>query len=216
MRKSKILVFSLYVLFLSVSGISQNSVGKKYQEDFHVLITRLKELHPILYTNISKEEFDQEVKTISDRLLQTSCNFKAIYIIQELVYKIGNSHAGNLSVYEDLGVRKALPFSVFILNNELYINDYPADSTFNGSKIEKIENTESKILIDSLRIFFPIDGERDVLNYSMQSLFNNLYGAFCVQKDTFSIVTSRGPLIAPALFRGDELFESLVLKNNEE
>ena len=86
-------------------------------------------------------EFDNDVKKISERLLQSPSPNKAIYIIQEFIYKIGNGHAGDISIYNgDLGITKALPFSVYIIDADLYINDYPADTTFNGTKIIAIEN----------------------------------------------------------------------------
>ena len=148
MKKTCILLFFIIQTAFFISTKSENEIGKKYADDFNALITSLKELHPHLYANISKDEFDKEVKTISQRLLQTTSRSKAIYIMQELVYKIGNAHAGNLSVYSirnDTTITKVLPFSVYILNHQLYIKNYPADTSYNGIKIQSIENTNSKL-----------------------------------------------------------------------
>lgn len=196
-------------------GISQNDLGNKYLSDFKMLVINLQELHPFLYKNISKDVFDKDVKEVSERLIHTTSKYNAIYIIQEFIYKIGNGHAGNISVYNgDLEITRALPFSVYILGNDLYINDYPADTSFNGTKIHSIENTSSKSIIDSLKIFFPSDGNRDIICYFLQPYFNTMYGAFCTQKDTFLINTEKGPLKSIACKKESELFNKLVIKKN--
>jgi hypothetical protein len=131
------------------------------------------------------------------------------------MYQIGNGHAGNVSVYNgDLGVEKILPFSVHILNGELFINDYPQDSTYSGAKITAIGNTPAKNIIDSLKIFFPVDGKRDIVSYFLQPFFNTYYAAFCVQRDTFDISTDKGNLKMLAALKGSETFDHLINKKN--
>ena len=215
MLKIKFIFLSIFTLGLLNSGISQTDIGNKYLTDFNMLVTNLKELHPILYKNISQDEFNNDVKRISERLIQTNSQNQAIYMIQELVYKIGNGHAGDISVYNgDLGIIKALPFSVYILGSDLYINDYPADTSYNGKKINSIENTNSKSIIDSLKIFFPTDGNRNVICYFLQPYFNTYYSAFCTQKDTFLINTEKGLIKASACIKGTDLFDKLIIKKN--
>jgi hypothetical protein len=202
----------IFLLFASISMNSQIEPGTAYINDFNIIVTSLKEMHPALYTNIGKESFDKCVQDINQRLLATTSRFQAIYIIQELFYKLENSHAGNISVYDDLGITKALPFSVWIIDHDLYIKNYPADTTLNGTKIISIENARSAELIDSLKIFFPTDGNRNSISYNLQPKFNNLYGAFCRQKDTFNVQTEKGLIKMAAVQRGTELFDQLVLK----
>lgn len=192
-----------------------NETGKKYNSDFKILVASLQELQPCLYRNISKEEFDRQVQLTSDRLLNTSLRNKAIYIIQEFFYKLGNSHAGNVSVYGDIGTQKALPMNFYIVDHELYIKDFPADSSFNGTKVLTIGNTKAGDLIDSLKIFFLRDGIRETMDPNLQCYFNNLYGAFCAQPDTFHIDTEKGKIVAPALLRGTPLFKQVVLSNGK-
>ena len=111
MLKIKFIFLFIFTSGLFNFGISQNDIGNKYLTDFNMLVTNLKELHPILYKNISQDEFNNEVKKISERLIRTNSKNQAIYMIQELIYKIGNGHAGDISVYNgDLGITKALPF----------------------------------------------------------------------------------------------------------
>jgi hypothetical protein len=184
-----------------------------YAEDFNVLVTTLREMHPLLYKNFGKKEFDAEVKKVSSRLEQISSAPKAIYIIEEFLYKIKSSHCGNLSIYGDLGITQALPFSVYIVDRELYIKEYPDDSSYNGTRIISIENTKGKDLVDSLKIFFPIDGKRELIMNYEQLFFNSLYGFFCGQKDVYSVKTEKGFLQCVAIKRGTDVFNRIVLKN---
>jgi len=218
MNRVNILLFFLLLTGLFISAQPDNEIGRKYSYDFNALITSLKELHPLLYANISKDEFDSEVKKINERLLHTSSRSKAIYMMQELVYKIGNAHAGNLSVYSirnDSSIIKVLPFSIYILNHELYIKNYPADTSYNGTKILLIENTNSRDLVDSLKIFFTLDGKRDVVDFYLQPFFNALYSFYCCQKDSYAVITEKGSLDAKAVLRGTQLFETLMSKSDD-
>lgn len=205
---------AIIFFFLSCTRLAaQGQSAVNYVNDFNILIKSLQELHPTLYTNITKEQFDKNVYEIGTRLQTVSSRFKAIYIIQELFYKLGNSHAGNISAFEDLGAERVLPFSVYIIDHDLYIKNYSSDTTLNGVRIFSIENTGVSQLIDSLKIFFATDGNRSVISYNLQPLFNNLYGAFCCQKDTFIINTEKGTLKVAAVKRGSTLFEELIIKN---
>jgi hypothetical protein len=168
MKKTIIFLFFMTQTAFFITAKTVDEIGKKYSEDFNALITSLRELHPHLYANISKVDFDKEVVTINERLLHTGSKSTAIYLMQELVYKIGNAHAGNLSVYSirnDTTITKVLPFSVYILDHQLYIKNYLADTSYNGTKIQSIEKTSSKDLVDSLKIFFTLDGKRDVVDF---------------------------------------------------
>jgi hypothetical protein len=215
MLKTVFLFFSLFFISMIDPGTSQNETGEKYLSDFNILVTSLQELHPCLYKNITKQEFNKQVKLVSERLQATTSRNQAIYIIQEFFYKLGNSHAGNISVYGDVGTQKALPMSFYIVNHELYIKEFPTDSSYNGTKIISIGNTDAVLLIDSLKIFFLRDGIRETMDPNLQCYFNNLYGAFCSQPDTFLINTEKGKLIVPALLRGTPLFEKIVLHNGK-
>jgi hypothetical protein len=213
--KTLLLLCTLFFIGSFKSDASQNETGENYLSDFNILVTSMHELYPCLYKNISKEEFDKQAKLVSERLLATTSRNKAIYIIQEFFYKLGNSHAGNVSVYSDAGAIKALPMNFYIVNDQLYIKDFPADPSFNGTKIISIEGTNADKLIDSLKIFFLRDGVRETMDPNLQCYFNNLYGAFCSQPDTFHIATEKGMIVTPALIRGTPSFEKIVLDNGE-
>lgn len=218
MNRIKILLPFLLLTGFFMSGTPDEETGRKYSYDFNTLVTSLRELHPLLYANISREEFDNEVKKINERLLHTASRPKAIYMIQELVYRIGNAHAGNLSVYSirnDSSITKALPFSVYIIDHGMYIKNYPADTSYNGTKILSIENTNSRDLVDSLKIFFTLDGKRDVVDFYLQPFFNALYSFYCCQKDSYKVMTEKGELEAKAVIRGTPLFETLVSKSDD-
>jgi len=209
-------IYSCFLVLFAISGLkAQDQEKGNYLDDFNILVGSLFELHPKLYTNITKDEFDTDVANISQRLLINSSRPKAIYMMQELFYKLGNSHAGNVSVFEDLGITKALPFSVYIIDHDLYIRNYPRDTTLNGTRINAIGNTSAARLIDSLKIFFPTDGNIPVISCNLQPLFNNLYGFFCAERDTFLLDTEKGPMKLAAAVRGDKIFEEVILKRAE-
>lgn len=202
-----------FLVILFVGALNAQDKPSTYVSEFRILVESLEELHPTLYTNISKEEFALQVKTIEKRLAETESPAKAIYIIQELFYSLKDSHSGNISIYkQDPEISKALPFSVYILGNQLYIKDYPSDPAYIGAEILSIEQTTSSQIIDSLKVFFPVDGSRNVLSSYAQMMFNGLYGIFCQQKDVFHVLTNRGTLLAKALVPGDESFRDFVLK----
>lgn len=218
MHQFRLIFLSFFIAGLFYGGTSKKEIGQKYVDEFNVLVTSLRELHPILYRNIGKEEFEKEVKIISDRLLRTTNKNKAVYLIQELMYRIGSAHCSNLSAYRistDSTIKKVLPFNVYILNSELYVKNYPADTSLNGVKIISIENSSGTALVDSLKIFFPNDGNRNVVDYYVQPFFNALYAVYCCQKDSFQIKTPKGLLKVKAAVRGAPIFERMILKTDE-
>lgn len=204
----------ILLILVSKQINSQITFEKKdYTSDFDILIESLIELHPMLYSCITKEEFDFEVKTIRKRLEAISSKSTAIYIIQELIYKLGNSHAINTSIYQEPELKFILPFSVFIIEKRLYIKNCPTDKSLNGLEILKINNTPSELLIDSLKIFFPTDGNTNVINYNLQPLFNGLYGKFCQEKEINSISTKDGDILIKSAISGDRVYNEMIFEN---
>jgi hypothetical protein len=213
MKRIALLLITLVVF--GFSDADEQQAGKGFLSDFTILVTSLKELQPCLYKNISKEEFDRQVQIVSERLLKTPERNKAIYIIQEFFYKLGNSHAGNVSIYGDAGTMKSLPMNFYIVQHHLYIKNFPSDTSYNGTRVLSIQGTKAETLIDSLKIFFLRDGVRETMDPNLQCYFNNLYGIFCSQPDTFHITTEKGKITAPALQRGTPLFNEIVLHNSK-
>jgi hypothetical protein len=206
-----------FILFCTITLTASSQVNKcaAYQQDFNVFITSLRELHPALYKNITKENFDKNAEVVNERLKSVKSDNEAIYIIQEFLFKIKDSHVGNVSIYHgELGVTKALPISIFILDGQLYIKGYDAAPEYNGTKILSINGTKSELIIDSLNVLFPLDGDRKVISYFLQPYFNTYYGAFCSQTDTFIINTEKRIIKAPAAVKGSALYEKLMIKKN--
>jgi hypothetical protein len=193
---------------------SQVTIEKQnYISDFDILIESLVELHPKLYSCISKEEFDQDVKTIRKRLEKIDSKSKAIYVIQELIYKIGNSHAINTSIYNEPELKYVLPFSVFIIDKRIYIKNCPSNKSLNGIELLEINNSTCESIIDSLKIFFPTDGHTNVISYNIQPLFNGLYGRFCQEKETNIITTKTGEFIIKSAIKDDSIYNEMILEN---
>jgi hypothetical protein len=203
--------FLIIISLFFLSGTpEQDKTAVGFSNDFKILVQSLRELDPMLYKVMDKETFDVKVKAIDERLAHTSSKNEATYIIQEFMYELGDSHAGVVSCYGDLGVDLILPFKVFVLKDSLYIRNYDVDTAYNGAKIYSIDHVDSKAIIDSLKIFYPNDGKRNIVGFGLQAMFNSFYGAFCDQRDTFRISTSKGELIAPAVKRGDKNYKKLV------
>lgn len=216
--KSSCTLFTIILLSILLGGgRSAETKGEQFLRDFTMLEVSLQELHPLLYNTIGKDKFDKEVKSIKERLLRTEDESDAVYMMQELMYKIGDAHSGNISVYSlrsDTSIRNILPFSVYIINHDLYIKDYPGDTTYNGTKLLSVENTDASLLIDSFRIFFPNDGAREVADFHVQPFFNALYATFCNQREVFYLNTSKGKLTVPAAKKGTSLFDLLMNKTD--
>lgn len=207
-------LFAVFILLLFFSGKTPPQANpKSYVEDFHILVTSLRELDPMLYKVMDRATFDARVKTIDERLLQAKSRNEAIYIMQEFMYDLGDSHATITSSYGNLSVDRILPFKVDILYGRLYIRHSYADTSFNGEEIFSIDDVPAKTIIDSLKIFYPNDGKRDIIGFGLPALFNSLYAAFCHQADTFRVSTGKGEFRLPSVKKGEATFGLLVAYN---
>ena len=88
MLKIKLIFLSVFTLGLFKFGVAQSDIGNKYLADFNMLVTNLKELHPMLYKNISEDEFNAEVKKISERLIYTNTQNQAIFLYKSSYIKL--------------------------------------------------------------------------------------------------------------------------------
>lgn len=203
--------FVLIILFLFSFNFtqSQNDSGEKYLSDFKILVDKLEKLYPLVYKSITKEQFDINVKEANIQLILAKNKNQAAYIIQKFMHQFKDVHASVSSIYENLGVKKILPFKVLIFKNELYIKNYPSNPKYNGAKINYIDNVNTKIIIECLKVLYSDDGNR-LYGFVIQPLFNSFYAAFINQKDTFNIKTDKGLITAPAVKTGDTLYNSLI------
>lgn len=214
---SSILLPLAILCILLLGATPAKTKGEQYADDFNMLVVSLQELHPLLYKTIGKNNFDRQVETTRRKLLQTEDESDAIYMMQELMYNIGDAHSANISVYDvrrDTTIRNILPFSVYIINHDLYIKDYPRDTTYIGTQVLSIENTDASLLIDSFRIFFPNDGARDILDFRVQPFFNALYAKFCNQHEAYTLTTTKGKITVEAAKKGTSLFDLLMNKTD--
>jgi len=203
-------IYLCLLIFLGFNVSAQKTENQLYVEDFNVLVTSLKELSPVLYKNISKEKFEQEVNRISEELLTVPSKNVAIYLIQELLFKIGDGHIGNTSVFGTPTIKKALPFNVILLEDKLYIKDFPRYETFRGEEIIEINGISSAKLVDSLKIFIPNDGGRDLIPYHFQMMFNSLYGNFIAQNDSVKIKLNSGVHTFPSIDFCDSIYKCFI------
>lgn len=202
---------AIFILLLFFCGKTPPTANpKSYVEDFHILVTSLRELDPMLYKVMDRATFDARVKTTEERLLLAKSRNEAIYLMQEFMYDLGDSHATIVSSYGDLSVDRVLPFKVDILYGRLYVRQYFKDTTLNGEEIVAIDGVPAKTIIDSLKIFYPNDGRREIIGFGLPALFNSLYAAFCHEADTFYVSTGKGEFRLPSVRKGEALFGLLV------
>jgi hypothetical protein len=203
-------VYFLIVLALFFSGRPGNEKVNGYMEDFRILITSLKELDPMLYQVMGKDTFNARVARVEKRLETTTSTLEAMYIMQEFMYGLGDAHAAVTSSYGYLGVKRILPFKVHIIGDQLFIRNYPGKPELNGAEIYSIDRVKSKVILDSLRIFYPNDGARNITGFGLPALFNSLYSAFCHESDFYYVETSHGLINAASCDLGDPHFDDLV------
>ena len=199
----------LLTLFFSGRPPKAGKVNK-HVDDFHILIQSLKELDPMLYHVMGKDTFDVRVARAEARLQNVDSTLDAIYIMQEFMYGLGDAHAAITASYGYLGVKRILPFKVFILDKRIYIRNYPERPELNGAEIYSIDKVKSAAIIDSLKIFYPNDGARDIVGFGLPALFNSLYSAFCHESDFYYLETSKGAVNAESCDLGDKYFDELV------
>jgi hypothetical protein len=204
--------FAIGILLLFFSGNSER-VANGYQEDFHILVTSLRELDPMLYNVMGKDTFDARVARVEKRLEKTTSTLEAIYIMQEFMYGLGDAHAALTSSYGYLGVKRILPFKIHIIGNRIFIRNYPEKPELNGAEIYSIDKVKAKVILDSLRIFYPNDGARNITGFGLPALFNSLYSAFCHESDFYFIQTSSGTVNAESCDLGNVHFDELVAYN---
>ncbi|MCE3278071.1 MAG: hypothetical protein K0S44_262 [Bacteroidetes bacterium] len=211
MRLSTFILFLF--TFLLFSGKAQKEIAQSteqdgYVQDFNILTTSMRELYPMFYTVQGKEKVEQAIKETFVKLSTAKTKHEALYIIQRFLYGFSDVHA-SLMIYGDLLVEKALPFKVQIIKDELYIKNFPANPLLNGAKINAIDSHNTKNVIDSLKVLYPVDGN-NVMGLVIQPLFNSFYGAFIEQRDSFSINTDKGIITVPCLKRSDPTFNDII------
>lgn len=206
MRKAFLLLFSILCCHVSWA---QTTTENKFVSDFRILVTSMKELYPMAYRSISKDQFTASVKETEEKLAVVNDKNRASYLFQRFLYQFADAHASVESIYGDLDVKKILPFKIFICNNKIYIKNYPARPDLKGTRILSIDGFSDKTILDSLVVLGGDDGNRTT-SLVVQSLFNSFYGAFISQKDVFNIQTDKGELKVPCVQKGDSLYHTLV------
>ena len=202
---------AIFILLLFFCGKTPPPANpKSYAEDFRILVTSLRELDPMAYKVMNRDTFDAHAKSTEERLLTAKSRNEAIYMMQEFMYDLGDSHATIASSYGNLSVNRILPFKIFILNNKIYVRSYERDTSLNGEEIFSIDGVPAKTIIDSLKIFYPNDGRRDIIGFGLPALFNSLYAAFCHEADTFHIMTSKGGFNLASVRKDEAPFGNLV------
>lgn len=162
------------------------------------------------YNVMGRDTFDARVARVEKRLEKATTTLDAIYIMQEFMYGLGDAHAAITASYGYLGVKRILPFKIHIIGDRIFIRNYPEKPQLNGVEIYSIDKVKSKVILDSLRIFYPNDGARNITGFGLPALFNSLYSAFCHEADFYYLETSNGMINAESCDFGDLHFDELL------
>ncbi|HTL80819.1 MAG TPA: S41 family peptidase [Bacteroidia bacterium] len=204
--RKTIIALLLFTLTVGFKKMPQHS----YSSDLEILTTTLEQLHPDLYAVIGKNGFDSLVLSTRKQLAVVHSNREALYLIQNFLFHLGDSHISTLNPFVHPYGEKILPFKIAIVQNELYIRNFPGEPSSNGSHIISINGTPGRQLIDSLSIFYSNDGARKLIPKGLPALFNSLYASFCQEPDTFFINTDRGLIKIASVHRGEKYFDQLI------
>ena len=208
-------IFFITILFFSLSIFSQSEKTKQYLSDFDILTTSLKELSPIYYRKLGKNNIDLEIEKTQTLINTSKSPEEVILHIQKFLFLIGDGHIFNTNIYNPELNKKALPFDVYIFENQLFIKKFPDKPELNGIEILELNSIKSSKIIDSLSVFFTNDGGRNHTPYHFQILFNSLFSTFISTNDSLTIKTKNQLYHFNMLHSSDSLFKQIVLNQNE-
>ncbi|MCB0482040.1 MAG: hypothetical protein KDC83_11450, partial [Flavobacteriales bacterium] len=135
------------------------------QRDLASFYAALQAVHPSLYRYIDKNELDQKFQNAIASCKDSSDDQKIHLLVRQLITSIGCGHTvakPSKEWYAAMKGNKAiLPFSVFTLNNRIFLNkSYDYDSTVyeRGTEILSINGHTSFDMLEQMRAIQQRDG----------------------------------------------------------
>jgi len=193
----------LYVLFLLVcgcdnAGSDKNNIHvneKKYpvdelKEDFNIFRTSLEELHPGLYSFVSKDSLDWYFDNAYSKLTQPLSKDEFFRILTPLVVKIYDEHTSLDFSYRYDSIRNLLPIKIRWLNHKpfIYKNLLGDPKIILGSEVTSINGRNVNDIFNELKSNYQNGTPDQTLEYDVYSLhFDYLYASFIAQPDSFQI-----------------------------
>jgi hypothetical protein len=194
------LLISLSIIILGCSNQQPNTTNKKsgettfsvkqLQEDFTVFRTSLEEIHPGLYSFISKDSLDIYFDNTSSKLNLPMTKDEFFRLLTPLIVKIYDEHTSLDFSYKYDSIKKLLPIKIRWVNNEPFINKnlLQNPNVILGSKIISINGRNVNEIFKELKSNYQNGTPDETLEYDVYSLhFDYLYASFIDQPDSFNI-----------------------------
>ncbi len=131
-----------------------------WDEDIYFFSKNLKDKHVDLFFNISKNEFDSDIKRLRDNALSFS-DQEFLIGLTKIISKIGDSH----TVIELGSMLNFLPFKVQWLSDGIILTEADVShQAFLGEKVNGINGTPILTVLDSFRTVIPYENESNFKN----------------------------------------------------
>lgn len=184
----KILFITLLFIFFYPSLVISQTTFTREQliQDCDSLYCIIRDVHPDMFTVISQEKFENELRDIKSQIKPSMTKIEYYMLVAPLVAALGDGHTSVQFPRSELKNEKVklFPFSIEIRNADtalLVVNDFYASATEipSGAKILKINGLKTNFLINQMLNY--ISGERyffktAMLSYLFTPLLYSLYG----------------------------------------
>ncbi len=167
----------------------------KMQQDLQKFKEAIAFAHPGVYTNVSKEQFENIYNKLKEELSQPLTGIEFLKVVLKLAASIHDGHTSVYPVNELANYfysQKMLPFHVVVYDERIFVKRGTVADIPDGSEIISIDGTLTNEILAELCRHLPGDGKS--LNGLYSSLegyqrpFSNIYPLVFGFKDQYSIV----------------------------
>jgi len=197
------LLKNIFVLLLIIIGVLNGTFciaqedrilkPSQLQSDFELLVSTLNDVHPSLYSFISEDDLNQIITETNNKLSSEMHESEFHILIRKLIRQIGCGHTvarPSKNWYSSLKSPSVLPFSVYIIEDKLFIrNSFAADSTLKtGMEILSIDGRSNIDLLKEISSIQERDGSIESFSRSkIENLFSTYYLFLFGLKDNYEI-----------------------------
>ncbi len=163
---------------------------EQLQEDFNVFRTSLQDIHPGLYSFVSKDSMDYYFNNTFSKLNHPMTKDEFFRLLTPLIRMTYDEHTSLDFSYKYDSLRKFLPVKIRWVNNIPYIfkNLLENPSVILGSEIISINGRNPNEIFKEIKSVYRNGTTDETLQYDVYSLhFDYLYASFIEQPDSFNI-----------------------------
>lgn len=184
--KTKIIILTICLFFAKSLNAQEKRLNPdSLKNEVNFLFKNIEEIHPNMFANLGKTDFEKELKIIKDRINHKTDIFDFYLLINSLVVKLNDGHTSISFPHDSLKQSNKLlfPFPVDINSQDFSVtitNDFTASNNAipANSKILSINGIQIKEIVD--RMMQQISGEKtfyriERLKYLFTPLLYALY-----------------------------------------